>query len=159
MDGKIDGPGKCEFLVIEASKDQGAGRPSAKSSHDYDKVARHCSDMARALEKNAGSQFLTKPNVQVIGILTSGSSLCMYGLSHKGYLSFFYPLGPRYDIPCGKSGIPTLLRILKQVVGLRLHLENMVEMFHNYGDAHDDDGTVIPNLPTPKKADSAQKKK
>ena len=48
---------------MEAYKDQGSGRPTAKTTHDYDKVAQHCSDMARVLEKKAGSQFLAKPNI------------------------------------------------------------------------------------------------
>ena len=47
--------------------------------------------------------FLVKPNIELIGALTLGSTLSFFGLSHQGYMSF--PLGETYEVPAFRGGV------------------------------------------------------
>lgn len=131
-------------------------RPTVKIAHDYDKLARHCSDMARALEKKIDSQFLAESNIQLIGALILESALSFYGLSQQGYMSFLSPLGETHEVPSFRLDLTKFLKLLKLVVRVRLHLENMSRNFYHFEEAQMDESTVIPNLPNPKKSKSTR---
>ncbi|KAI4264621.1 MAG: hypothetical protein L6R42_000283 [Xanthoria sp. 1 TBL-2021] len=150
VDGKLTGPQGCEYFVLEASKTQGGGAPKAKSTEDYDKVGRHLLDMASSLEGVTDAAFLSNNGVQLIGCICSGASISFYGLSHRGYTSFFYPLGPKFEMPKSTRCISKFLNILKQMISIHIHLNDMVTQQVNFEDPGHGE-TVITN-PTPKKA-------
>ena len=55
------------------------------------------------------------------------------------------------EVPSFQGGISTLLKLLKLVVKIRLHLEHMVQEYCNHEGPREDENTVIPDLPTPQK--------
>lgn len=157
VDGSLQGPDRCELFVIEASKDQGDGRFTAKLQSDYNRVARHLSDMLWDMEKKVGTRFIAKPGVQLLGCLMPGAAFSCYGLSHKGYVSYFFQLGKKYNVPPGKKGIRRFLDILKFAARIRICLNDMVEKFNSNNESAQDEGTCFPCLATPDKSKKTRK--
>ena len=83
--------------------------------------------MAWALEIKVGSQFLVKPDVQIVDCLTPRFRLSFYDLSHRIYMFFLYPLEECMKVPSFQGGISTLLKLLKLIVKIRLHLKHMIQ--------------------------------
>ena len=126
MNAKLTGPESCELLVIEAAKDLG-DRPSMNSEKDKAKLERHLSDMLLAAEAKIGHKFIATPGNELLGIFfMPGASFQLYGFSHRGYVSFMYPIGRKYHMPSNRRGIGSFLEILKIAAKVKIHLNNVV---------------------------------
>ncbi|KAL9041247.1 MAG: hypothetical protein Q9180_001407 [Flavoplaca navasiana] len=142
---------QIEYFVLEASKDSGGGIDKAKVYHDLAKICQLSADMAIVIEDNMGPEFLHEKGTHVVACVVAGATIQFYGLTHRGYTCFFYPLGDVLRIPGDSRGVNQVLDLLTFVARIQIHLEELTaKLITRSRVTTSQHNTVIPTS-TPKK--------